>query len=96
VFSSQIFQENTFLETQPNFSLTRKCFSLTNFSNGKQTQQSLTSSFLKTIFQKTNIPLKLLYGIAGHACLIFFFLKKFLYALANKAGVEDLKSLQRI
>jgi hypothetical protein len=30
--------------------LTRKCFSLTNFSNSKQTQESLESDF-----QKTNI-----------------------------------------
>jgi hypothetical protein len=28
--------ENTFLETKSNFSLTGKYFSLTNFSNGKQ------------------------------------------------------------
>jgi hypothetical protein len=37
VFFTQIFQENTFLETKLNFSLTEKCFLLTNFSNGKQT-----------------------------------------------------------
>jgi hypothetical protein len=54
VFSAQIFQENTFLKTKPNFSLTRKCFLLTNFSNGKQTQESLESDFPKTTFQKTN------------------------------------------
>jgi hypothetical protein len=35
VFSAQIFQENTFLKTKPNFSFTGKCFSLTNFPNGK-------------------------------------------------------------
>jgi hypothetical protein len=33
VFSAQIFQENTFLKTKPNFPLTGKCFPLTNFSN---------------------------------------------------------------
>jgi hypothetical protein len=54
VFSAQIFQENTFLKTKPNFPLTGKCFSLTNFSNGKQTQESLESGFPKTIFRKTN------------------------------------------
>ena len=43
MFSVQIFQENTFLKTKPNFSLTGKCFPLTNFSNGKQTQGSLES-----------------------------------------------------
>jgi hypothetical protein len=56
VFSAQILQENTFLETKPNFSLTGKYFPLTNFSNNKQTQKSLKNNFLKTIFQKTNIP----------------------------------------
>ena len=54
MFSAQIFQENTFLKTKPNFLLTRKCFSLTNFSNGKQTQESLESDFTKTTFRKTN------------------------------------------
>jgi hypothetical protein len=54
VFSAQIFQENTFLKTKPNFPLTGKCFSLTNFSNGKQTQESLESGFPKTTFRKTN------------------------------------------
>jgi hypothetical protein len=54
VFSSQIFQENIFLKTKLNFPFTRKCFPLTNFSNGKQTQESLESSFPKTTFQKTN------------------------------------------
>jgi hypothetical protein len=29
-------KENTFLETKPNFSLTEKCFPLTNFPNGKK------------------------------------------------------------
>jgi len=55
VFSAQIFQENTFLKTKPNFSLTGKCFPLTNFSNDKQTQESLESGFPKTTFRKTNI-----------------------------------------
>ena len=45
VFSAQIFQENTFLETKLNFPLTIKCFPLTNFSNGKQTQESLENEF---------------------------------------------------
>jgi hypothetical protein len=57
VFSTQIFQENTFLETQPNFSLTGKCFLLANFLNGKQKQESLESSFLKSELRKTNIAL---------------------------------------
>jgi hypothetical protein len=52
VFSAQIFQENTFLETKPNFSLTEKCFSLTNFSNDKQTQENLKNDFSKITFKK--------------------------------------------
>jgi hypothetical protein len=51
----QIFQENIFLETKPNFPLTGKCFPLTNFSNDKQTQESLKSDFSKTTFHETNI-----------------------------------------
>jgi hypothetical protein len=50
-------RENTFLETKPNFSLTGKCFSLTNFFNGKQTQESLESGFPKSEFQETNMAL---------------------------------------
>jgi hypothetical protein len=54
VFSAQIFQENTFLKTKLNFSLTGKYFPLTNFSNDKQTQENLESGFPETTFQKTN------------------------------------------
>jgi len=54
VFSAQIFQENIFLKTKPNFPLTGKCFPLTNFSNGKQTQKSLENGFPETTFRKTN------------------------------------------
>jgi hypothetical protein len=54
VFSAQILQENTFLKTKQNFLLTGKCFPLTNFSNGKQTLESLESDFLETTFRKTN------------------------------------------
>jgi hypothetical protein len=57
VFSAQIVQENTFLEIKPNFSLTGKCFLLTNFYNDKQIQESLKNNFLKNEFQKTNIAL---------------------------------------
>jgi len=58
MFSAQIFQKNTFLKTKPNFSLTGKCFPLNNFSNGKQTQESLESDFPETIFRKTNTAKK--------------------------------------
>jgi hypothetical protein len=34
--------------------LTGKCFPLTNFSNGKQTQESLESGFPEITFRKTN------------------------------------------
>jgi hypothetical protein len=54
VFSTQNKNKNTFLKTKSNFSLTGKCFSFTNFSNSKQTQESLESNFLKIIFQETN------------------------------------------
>jgi hypothetical protein len=59
VFSAQIFQKNTFLVwlTKLNFPLTRKCFPLTNFSNGKQTQESLESDFPEITFQETNMVL---------------------------------------
>jgi len=55
VFSAQIFQENIFLKTKPNFSLIGKCFPLTNFSNDKQTHESLESGLPETTFRKTNI-----------------------------------------
>jgi hypothetical protein len=45
------------MKTKSNFSLTGKCFSLANFFNGKQTQESLENSFLETTFQETNTPL---------------------------------------
>jgi hypothetical protein len=46
------------MKIKPNFSLTEKCFPLTNFLNGKQIQESLDSDFSKTTFQKTNITKK--------------------------------------
>jgi len=58
MFSAQIFQENTFLKTKSNFPLTGKCFPLTNFSNSKQTHESLESDFPETTFRKTNTAKK--------------------------------------
>jgi len=51
-----------FFVDQKVFSLTEKCFPLTNFSNGKQTQESLESGFPKNKFRETNMAymLKLL------------------------------------
>jgi hypothetical protein len=63
VFSVQIFQENTFLKTKPNLSLTGKCFSLTNFPNDKQTQENLKNGYPETIFQETNTALDYRAGI---------------------------------
>ena len=57
-FSPQIFQKNTFLKTKPNFSLTGKCFPLTSFPEGKQTQESLESAFPEITFRKTNTTKK--------------------------------------
>ena len=48
------FPGKHFLGNQAKFSLTGKCFLLTNFSNGKQTQESLESDFPETTFRKTN------------------------------------------
>jgi hypothetical protein len=67
-------RKNTFLETKPNFSLTEKCFPLTgkcfpltNFSNGKQTRESLKSGFPESEFRETNMELS------------FFFLRGFVF-----------------
>jgi len=50
-----IFPGKHFPRTKLNFPLTGKCFPLTNFSNGKQTQESLESGFPESKFRKTNI-----------------------------------------
>jgi hypothetical protein len=42
------------MKTTPKFFLTGKCFPLTNFSNYKQTQESLESGFQKATFHQTN------------------------------------------
>jgi len=58
VFSTQIFQENTFLKIKLNFPLTENYFSLINFSNGKQTQENLESDLPETTFHKINTAKK--------------------------------------
>jgi hypothetical protein len=56
--------------TRKCFSLIEKCFPLTNFSNGKQTQESLESGFPKTTFRETNMALvKLLFSFGKKTCL---------------------------
>jgi len=47
-------KEKTFLKTMLNYPLTEKCFPLTNFSNDKQTHESLENSFQETTFRETN------------------------------------------
>jgi len=68
--------ENTFLETKLNFSLTGKCFPLTNFSNDKQTQESLESGFPKTGFRETNATL-------GFVELEVYFIHNNIYTFIN-------------
>ena len=72
MFSAQIFLENTFLETKPNFPLTEKCFPLTNFSNGKQTQESLENSFPKTTFRETNMALEAIHVVLLAILWVYF------------------------
>jgi len=50
------FSGKHFPENQPNFPLTGKCFLLTNFSNSKQTQESLESGFRKSLSGKQIQP----------------------------------------
>jgi len=47
------------METKPNFSLTRKCFPLTSFSNSKQTHENLENDFQEITFQANKHPLNL-------------------------------------
>ena len=49
------FPEKHFPGNQTNFFFTEKCFSLINFSIGKQTQESLENSFPESEFRETNI-----------------------------------------
>ena len=42
------------MKNKSNFFLTEKCFLLTNFSSGKQTQESLENIFQETTFHETN------------------------------------------
>jgi len=79
VFSVQNKKENIFLETKPDFSLTGKCFPMTNFSNSKQTQESLESGFPETTFRETNAPLLFIHTQyvvdynSNTQCIVLFF-----------------------
>jgi hypothetical protein len=57
LFDWKVFfiDRKVFLLTGKCFPLTGKCFLLTNFSNGKQTQESLKSDFPESEFQKTSM-----------------------------------------
>jgi len=72
MFSVQIFQKNIFLKIKSNFSLTRKCFSLANFFNDKQTQKNLKNNFLKTTFQETNMVIDVVYSYGPIIFLRYF------------------------
>ena len=82
MFSAQIFQENTFLEIKLNFSLTGKCFSLTNFYNDKQIQKSLDpenkqalkrNNPIRHIFRQRNFSLFFVFlGIQACLSVILF------------------------
>ena len=52
------FSGKHFPENQAKFPFTGKCFSLINFPNGKQTQESLENNFPETTFRKTNTTIK--------------------------------------
>ena len=58
-FPESVFRPNFlgkhFPENQTKFSFYWKVFSVTNFHNGKQTQENLESVFLEITFLKTNI-----------------------------------------
>jgi hypothetical protein len=49
------------MEIKSIFSLTKTCFLFINFSNGKQTNESLKSNFLKTTFHEINGAKKIVY-----------------------------------
>ena len=55
-----VFRPNFPENTKPNFSLTGKCFPLTNFPKGKQTQENLKSGFPESEFRETNTALVLI------------------------------------
>jgi hypothetical protein len=76
--TNTVKRENIFLETKPNFSLTGKCFPLTgkcfpltNFPNGKQTQESLESSFPESEFRETNIAINHYYILLAMRSRVF-------------------------
>ena len=65
--------------TEKYFSLTGKCFSLTNFSNDKQTQESLENDFSKTNFRKINEALEWTMELSksSSTCSLLFHFKRF-------------------
>jgi hypothetical protein len=56
MFSVQIFQENTFLKTKPNFSLTRKCFCWPIFLMANKYKKVWKIIFYKSFFEKQTWP----------------------------------------
>jgi hypothetical protein len=68
------FDGKMFFVDRKVFPLTGKCFPLTNFSNDKQIQESLESSFPESEFQETNMAKELfpyIYIYIYIDCIIF-------------------------
>ena len=83
------FSGKHFPGNQAKFFFDWKVFSVANFSNGKQTQESLESGFQESEFQKTNITLVILLDfILDHEILMSQ--KYFLY-LAHKGCFNAIK-----
>jgi hypothetical protein len=56
------------------------CFPLTNFSNGKQTQESLESGFPESEFRETNMALVLSFCQASLALLLSVWVFNFMFS----------------
>jgi len=66
------FPGKHFPGNQAKFFLTEKCFPLTNFSSGKQTQESLESGFPESEFWETNIALISMHGFNDFRSVLNF------------------------
>jgi hypothetical protein len=70
------------------FSLTGKCFPLTNFPNGKQTQESLESSFPESEFRETNMALEAKEKVSSRARVLLFFHYKYTIQLPKCSWIK--------
>jgi hypothetical protein len=73
VFHNQQSVFHIFLKIKSNFSLTEKCFPLTNFSNDKQTPESLESNFPKTTFRKSSLKSIFIFTFKKKPKILYFF-----------------------